>query len=191
MSAIASVLLSRGFGVSGSDASENEVTRRLVAAGAKVHKGHRAENIQGADLVVTSSAIRRDNAERVQAKLIIEGANGPTTPAADDVLQAKGIPLLPDILANAGGVTVSYFEWVQNIENEQWDLAEVNAKLQTRMQRAVDAVIDRWQRVSASSRGPTSSAGQGDWSRPDLRTVSLAIAIERVASIALKRGIWP
>src|SRR5262249_10252209 len=64
--------------------------------------------------------VRRDNVDRVKARLVVEAANGPTTPAADRALFARGIPVLPDILANAGGVTVSYFEWVQNIENERW-----------------------------------------------------------------------
>ena len=64
--------------------------------------------------------IREDNAERIAARLVVEGANGPTTPAADLILQDRGIPVIPDILANAGGVTVSYYEWVQNIENETW-----------------------------------------------------------------------
>ena len=134
--------------------------------------------------------IRRDNADRVQARLVAEGANGPTTPAADDILCRKGIMVVPDVLANAGGVTVSYYEWVQNNENEQWDLDEVNSKLQTRMRRATDAVIDRWEAL----RGSGCSESQGDdTDRPclDLRTAALLVAIERVANVTLKRGIWP
>jgi glutamate dehydrogenase (NADP+) len=73
------------------------------------------------------------NADKVNAKLIVEVANGPVTPAADDILEEKGIPVLPDILANAGGVTVSYFEWVQNRTGLYWSLDEVNARLKQKM----------------------------------------------------------
>lgn len=126
--------------------------------------------------------IRADNADKVRAKFIVEAANGPTTPAADLVLQKKGIPVLPDILANSGGVCVSYFEWVQNNENEQWDLEEVNHKLRVKMERATDAVLEKRLQVN---RGKPE---QGDI---DLRTAALIVAIERVAEVALKRGIWP
>jgi glutamate dehydrogenase (NAD(P)+) len=124
--------------------------------------------------------IRADNASRLRCRLVCEAANGPTTPAADTVLHKAGIPVLPDILANSGGVTVSYFEWVQNIENEQWDLDEVNQKLRKKMRQAVDAVMDRWQALGA----------QGGASA-DLRTAALVVAIGRVATVALERGIWP
>src|SRR5262249_35206026 len=126
--------------------------------------------------------IRKDNAAGVRARLICEAANGPTTPAADRILQEKGVPVLPDILANSGGVCVSYFEWVQNNENEQWDLEEVNHKLRTKMERATDAVIEKQAQVNRSGHeaGPI-----------DLRTAALIVAIDRVAEVALKRGIWP
>jgi glutamate dehydrogenase/leucine dehydrogenase len=123
--------------------------------------------------------IRRDNAASVRARLICEAANGPTTPAADQVLFGRGIPVLPDILANSGGVCVSYFEWVQNNENEQWDLEEVNRKLRTKMERATDAVLDRQAEVKRSG------------ASVDLRTAALLVAIQRVAQVALERGIWP
>jgi glutamate dehydrogenase (NAD(P)+) len=126
--------------------------------------------------------IRADNAALVRARLICEAANGPTTPAADRILQERGIPVLPDILANSGGVCVSYFEWVQNNENEQWDLEEVNHKLRTKMERAADTVIEKQLAVNRSQHeaGPI-----------DLRTAALIVAIDRVAEVALKRGIWP
>jgi glutamate dehydrogenase (NAD(P)+) len=126
--------------------------------------------------------IRRDNANAVRAKLVCEAANGPTTPPADRLLQERGIPVLPDILANSGGVCVSYFEWVQNNENEQWDLEEVNDKLQTKMERATDAVLEK---RAAINRAP---GGAGPI---DLRTAALILAIDRVADVMLKRGIWP
>jgi glutamate dehydrogenase/leucine dehydrogenase len=128
--------------------------------------------------------IRQDNAARVRARMICEAANGPTTPAADRILFDKGIPVVPDILANSGGVCVSYFEWVQNIENEQWDVEEVNHKLQTKMERATNIVIDKQTQINQQAKN------QG--SNPiDLRTAALIVAIERVSSVALERGIWP
>jgi glutamate dehydrogenase (NAD(P)+) len=128
--------------------------------------------------------IRQDNADRVRCRLVCEAANGPTTPAADDRLRQAGVHVLPDILANAGGVTVSYFEWVQNIENEQWDVDEVNTKMRKKMERAVDAVVDRWHALCESATSPPASA-------VDLRTAALVVAVQRVAHVTLERGIWP
>jgi glutamate dehydrogenase (NAD(P)+) len=124
--------------------------------------------------------IRLDNVDGVKAKLVVEAANRPITPEADDALTEKGIHVLPDILANAGGVTVSYFEWVQNIENQNWALEEVNRKLREKMFQATDAVVNRWRRFPAETELHT-----------DLRTAALVVAIERVAHTTLKRGIWP
>jgi glutamate dehydrogenase (NAD(P)+) len=144
--------------------------------------------------------IRSDNAPSIRARFIAEAANGPTTPAADQILLQRGIPALPDILANSGGVTVSYFEWVQNIENEQWGLDEVNRKLQSKMERATDAVIDMHRELN-SKIGRVESELQGPLKRfdpasdrsdmVDLRTAAFVLAISRVAQVALERGIWP
>lgn len=141
--------------------------------------------------------IREDNAAAVRARFVCEAANGPTTPAADRILFERGIPVLPDILVNSGGVCVSYFEWVQNIENEQWDLEVVNQKLRTKMERAVDAVLDKQAAINRpgtktgtkkASKRRTAGSEPGP---ADLRTAALVVAIERVATVALERGIWP
>jgi glutamate dehydrogenase (NAD(P)+) len=85
--------------------------------------------------------INTDNADRVKAKLVVEAANGPTTPAADAILEERGIAVVPDILANCGGVTVSYFEWVQNIQQFRWELDAVNFELKKRMKKASERVF--------------------------------------------------
>jgi glutamate dehydrogenase (NAD(P)+) len=146
--------------------------------------------------------IRRDNADRVQARLVVEGANGPTTPGADRILFDKGIAVLPDILANAGGVTVSYFEWVQNIQNQQWTLEEVNARLRTKMEQSTEEVLTEQRRLNASLEelGETAGVedtGEGDAASReplepvDLRIAAYVLAISRVIGVAMERGIWP
>ncbi len=144
--------------------------------------------------------IRASNAPRIATQLVVEAANGPTTPAADRILFARGIPVLPDILANAGGVTVSYFEWVQNFENEQWDLDDVNRRLRRRMERATDAVIAKQQELNsvmpkiegALDATPTEQPVDATPLEPaDLRTAAYVLAISRVANVTLERGVWP
>ncbi|HEV3205286.1 MAG TPA: Glu/Leu/Phe/Val dehydrogenase [Gemmataceae bacterium] len=138
------------------------------------------------------SQIRADNVDQVRTRFVAEAANGPTTPAADRMLFAKQIPVLPDILANAGGVTVSYFEWVQNIENEKWDESEVNGKLKSKMVRATDGVIDKQKAINSQIRIGNLKTPAGISLEPvDLRTAALIVAVERVATVALERGIWP
>jgi glutamate dehydrogenase (NAD(P)+) len=111
------------------------------------------------------------NADRIKAKLVIEAANGPTTPVADEILTDRGVTVVPDILANAGGVTVSYFEWVQNIQQFQWDLDHVNDELTKRMKTATDQV---WEHAEDRSR--------------TLRDAAFDIAVERVSRAAEIRG---
>lgn len=140
--------------------------------------------------------LRGANARDVQARMIVELANGPTTPEADAVFFERGIPVLPDILANAGGVTVSYYEWVQNNKNEQWDEDEVNTKLARIMTRATDAVLDKQSELNAALPAlETRRQKLGRGGRPldpvDLRTAAFVVAVERVARVALDRGIWP
>jgi glutamate dehydrogenase (NAD(P)+) len=142
------------------------------------------------------NVIRGDNAADVKAKLIAEAANGPTTPEADRILSQRGTPVLPDILANAGGVTVSYFEWVQNIENEQWDEEEVNRKLLRKMARATDAVMETQREINDSldalrAERETRGLGGHPLGPVNLRMAAYVLAIRRVADVTLARGIWP
>ena len=115
--------------------------------------------------------ITRDNADRVKARLVVEAANHPVTPAADDILQSRGVTLIPDILANAGGVTVSYFEWDQNIQQFRWDEDQVNAELRKAMAKA-------WRNVH--SRATVDGI--------PLRLAAFAIAVEKVDRAARLRG---
>ena len=118
--------------------------------------------------------IHKDNADRIRAKVIVEAANGPTSIEADEILQKKGIVLVPDILANAGGVVVSYFEWVQNIQSVSWSEEHVNEQLKAIMDQAFKAVWD------ISKEKDTT-----------LRTGAYLIAVKRVVDAKNLRGIWP
>ncbi|HSG81444.1 MAG TPA: Glu/Leu/Phe/Val dehydrogenase, partial [Gemmatimonadota bacterium] len=141
------------------------------------------------------NVIRGDNAARVRARIIAEAANGPTTPEADRNLFSRGIPVLPDILANAGGVTVSYYEWVQNNYYEQWDEDTVNLKLHVKMERATDAVIAKQAEIDGSldalNQARTKRGLEPELEAVDLRTAAYILAIDRVAKVTLERGIWP
>ena len=135
-----------------------------------------------------SHQICRHNADKIKAKLVVEAANGPITPEGDRILINKGIQVLPDIVANAGGVTVSYFEWVQNLENQQWELDEVNEKLLHKMNKAVDVIVERLKKLTAEE----SALPKDEHNYPlDLRTAALIIALDKLVAVTSQRGIWP
>ena len=118
--------------------------------------------------------ITERNADRVKASIICEGANGPVTPAADAILDDKGILILPDVLANAGGVVVSYFEWVQGLQEYFWKEVEVNAKLNDIVSRAFDETWEMAQKRNLP-----------------MRVAAYGLAVQRVAEATVTRGIYP
>jgi glutamate dehydrogenase (NAD(P)+) len=129
------------------------------------------------DVLVPAALERQidaDRAARLTCELVVEAANGPTTPEADEILAARGITVVPDILANAGGVTVSYFEWVQDQQKFFWDADEVSSRMRQLMHAAFDRVIDAAERLDVS------------W-----RTAALTVAVERVAEAARMRSLYP
>ena len=130
------------------------------------------------DLLVPAAlenAVDAETARETEAGMVVEAANGPLTPEADDVLTERGVPVFPDILANAGGVTVSYFEWVQNRQRFAWTEARVNDELERVITDAFDRLID----AAAST------------DAPNLRTAAYVVAIERVVAAAEQGGTWP
>jgi glutamate dehydrogenase (NAD(P)+) len=120
------------------------------------------------------NVITVDNADEIQADVIVEGANGPTTTAADQRLAERGIPVVPDVLANAGGVTVSYFEWLQDINRRSWSLERVNDELESEM-------VAAWNDVRAAF-----EAWDVTW-----RDATYIVALSRIAEAHEARGLWP
>lgn len=125
-------------------------------------------------LAAMENQLREDNADSVRAKIVLEGANGPTTPDADRILEGKGITVMPDILTNCGGVVVSYFEWVQNLQSYMWDEDYINENLHKVMKGAFSDVWKIAQEKSVS-----------------MRMAAYMLALERVVKASKARGIFP
>jgi glutamate dehydrogenase/leucine dehydrogenase len=118
--------------------------------------------------------ITTENADKLDCKMIIEAANGPTTPEAERMLDERGIKIVPDILANAGGVTVSYFEWVQDQQKYTWEVAQIQDRLRMQLRAATQKVATAAEELDL------------DW-----RTAAMTVAVARVAEAAKLRAIYP
>jgi glutamate dehydrogenase (NAD(P)+) len=138
----------------------------------------RAEVLETPCDVLIPAALERqittDNAGKLDCKLIVEAANGPTTPEAERMLDERGIKIIPDILANAGGVTVSYFEWVQDQQKYTWEVAQIKDRLRMQLRTATTRVADAADELDL------------DW-----RTAAMTVAVARVAQAAKLRAIYP
>jgi glutamate dehydrogenase/leucine dehydrogenase len=133
--------------------------------------------IQDADVLIPAALedqVHKNNADKIKAKVIAEGANGPTTPEADEILEKRGIDVIPDILANAGGVVVSHLEWVQALSGLSWEEEQVNRELERKMVKAFGEV---WQKATER--------------KTSLRCAAYLVAIERIAEVYKYRGLFP
>jgi glutamate dehydrogenase (NAD(P)+) len=129
------------------------------------------------DMLIPAALERQltaENASRIDTRVVVEAANGPTTPEAEQLLADRGILIVPDVLANAGGVTVSYFEWVQDQQKFMWDLIEIQERLRRLLRGALGRVLEAADRLDT------------DW-----RTAALSVAVTRVAEAARLRAIYP
>jgi glutamate dehydrogenase (NAD(P)+) len=172
--------VSDAYGAIRSDAGIDPVALQAhVRAGGKLAEFEGVEPISGEELLATEcevlipaalgGLINQGNADTLNCRLVLEGANSPTTPAADEILAGKGITVIPDVMANAGGVVVSYFEWVQNLQHFRWDEREVNERLANVLRRA-------WREVNARAENVP------------LRIAAYELGIERVVEAARTRG---
>jgi len=162
----------------------------ISAAFAHKHETGSLEGLRGAEAITNEElllldcdvlapcaleqVITTENADQVKADIICEGANGPLTPTADEILEDKGVLILPDVLANAGGVVVSYFEWVQGLQEYFWKEAEVNAKLN-------DIVVRAFNETWATREARHTS----------MRVAAYGVAVQRVAEATITRGLYP
>ena len=129
------------------------------------------------DILIPSALegqITQHNASKIKAKLIVEGANGPTSPEADKILHKNGIIVVPDVLANAGGVTVSYFEWIQNLMRYAWNIGEVNGKLNEKLTKSFNDVYEFYTSYDV-----------------DMRTAAMMLGVKRVVDSINVLGLWP
>ena len=161
-------------------ALENHVERTGGVAGFDGGEAIENDDLLRLDVDVLCPAalenvITANVAEELRAGLVLEAANGPTTVAADEVLRERDIPVVPDILTNAGGVIVSYLEWVQNSQQYSWDLEQVNADLERRISKAFEDTLEAF----------------AERETPDLRTAAYAVALERVGDAHEVRGLFP
>jgi glutamate dehydrogenase (NAD(P)+) len=167
--------------IHGPDGIDPRALKRLLEEGGGIAQMPGATEIEPDELftldcevfvpAALGGVLTAERAERLPCRLVVEGANGPTTPEADRILARRGVLVVPDVLASAGGVIVSYLEWVQNLQHLQWEEADINGRLTMTMGSALHAVLDR-----ADSRGLT------------MREAAYEIAIRRVIAAAAARG---